>query len=865
MSTTNISSHDELSSFPIARIDTIDENFVYPIREYLRTNGCQVTVNGGDAENVTYHIVVGDWDFVKSFIDKRKKVNENLLCISWDTGRDPVCIQQQSFLKIVYIDPTELSKKNIAQIFSYFFTGKEKELDLQSDSVKHEHKRKAFFSPIIPPEEQESTDRRKKPLFVSEELHAPVQFERSFLQRHFPEKPFNIASVKEDEERVLKTITSLYGKEEKGKRKPRFNHITKYITQSILLTFFVFCLPFLWYGISLIGTIYHISNMTACMKSGDFSCEKHHVYHAQQWYAQGELSASVVHPILGALIHPSVPDTYDRMWSIFSSGLKAVSDSMSLDVSSCSISPLSTIAPTKEEGGSQAVCVQQVKKVIPLLRTSFDYMVGSLNMLSNSQVFPFAQSRVRKSLTSMESSLLEWRGVLGTIEQLIRIYPSLGGFKAPNKFLVLLQNNSELRPTGGFIGSIARFDVSEGTIQSFNVEDVYAIDGQLKGHVDPPQPFIDLWGQEHWYLRDSNWHPDFVESASMARWFYEKETGERVDSVIAVTSSFIVRLLKIVGPVLIADYNDTVTAENFYQKSHYYTQVDFFPGSTQKRDFLGALSNALLGKIMKDKTVGGIAVVRAVHDALTSHDIELYVSDRDSQNALEEYGWAGRVPQTSSCTFDAVEKPCIFSYVYINEANMSVNKVNMYIDRSEKRTITIAPDGTITENLIRTIKNVSHGEAGSGPYTAYIRILIPHATSVQSFTINGKPVPTKDPKNGKPVLPYGVIEEPIGGTYVLGAALSVSPQDSTEIGVSFTHTKKMLFGTSGSTVSLYEQKQPGVDSVPSILSLEYPAVWQMEATTKGDWEPSLANPGKHEYNSNLSEDNELTVSFVPHP
>ena len=63
---------------------------------------------------------------------------------------------------------------------------------------------------------------------------------------------------------------------------------------------------------------------------------------------------------------------------------------------------------------------------------------------------------------------------------------------------------------------------------------MYALDGQLKGHVDPPAPMRDLLGQEHWYLRDSNWDPDFKESAARAAWFYEKEGGVPVDGVIAI-------------------------------------------------------------------------------------------------------------------------------------------------------------------------------------------------------------------------------------------------------------------------------------------------------------------------------------------
>ena len=40
------------------------------------------------------------------------------------------------------------------------------------------------------------------------------------------------------------------------------------------------------------------------------------------------------------------------------------------------------------------------------------------------------------------------------IDELLTLYPNFAGFKEPKTYLVLLQNSNELRPTGGFIGSV---------------------------------------------------------------------------------------------------------------------------------------------------------------------------------------------------------------------------------------------------------------------------------------------------------------------------------------------------------------------------------------------------------------------------
>jgi len=74
----------------------------------------------------------------------------------------------------------------------------------------------------------------------------------------------------------------------------------------------------------------------------------------------------------------------------------------------------------------------------------------------------------------------------------------------------------ELRPTGGFIGSFGLLNFENGKLGNLNVNDIYAIDGQLKGHVAPPDELLHFLGQPNWYMRDSNWSPDFPISAERA-------------------------------------------------------------------------------------------------------------------------------------------------------------------------------------------------------------------------------------------------------------------------------------------------------------------------------------------------------------
>lgn len=146
--------------------------------------------------------------------------------------------------------------------------------------------------------------------------------------------------------------------------------------------------------------------------------------------------------------------------------------------------------------------------------------------------------------------------------------------------LLVLENNNELRPGGGFIGTYGDMRMVNGSIKSLTMSSIYDLDGQLKEKIRPPFPVFQV--NDRWYLRDSNWFSSWPESAKKISDFYEKEGGETPDVIIAMTPSLIQNLLKITGPVTLPRYGVTLTSENFVeitqiQSSVVYDHVDNKP------------------------------------------------------------------------------------------------------------------------------------------------------------------------------------------------------------------------------------------------------------------------------------------------
>jgi hypothetical protein len=97
--------------------------------------------------------------------------------------------------------------------------------------------------------------------------------------------------------------------------------------------------------------------------------------------------------------------------------------------------------------------------------------------------------------------------------ELVPLAPALLGIDQPQNYLIIAQNNDELRATGGFISSAGLLTIDQGQIVNLSFEDSYAIDDFTKYYPDPPAQLLDYMLAEIWIFRDANWSPDYPTSA----------------------------------------------------------------------------------------------------------------------------------------------------------------------------------------------------------------------------------------------------------------------------------------------------------------------------------------------------------------
>ena len=463
---------------------------------------------------------------------------------------------------------------------------------------------------------------------------------------------------------------------------------------------------------------------------------------------------------------------------------------------------------------------------------------------------------------SVLAKLTEMEPAIKLFENTADAWPVLLGFEGKKNYLVLFQNNMELRPGGGFIGSYAVLSMENGKVGKFQVHDVYDADGKLSTHVEAPYGLRRYLGASHWFLRDSNFNPDFPESAAEALRFLKLETGQTADGVIAIDTDFLKNILSVLGSVTLDDYKETVTADNFYLLTQTHAEKDFFPGSTQKKDFLRALTSSLVATLSEGKNIPYQKLLAKTAESVGEKHVLFSFSDRGIQNLftvnnLSSSLWDGRLTEENS----------IHDFFGLIDANVGANKTNYYLKRSIRQDGVIDETGDYQTTATVTYENTSKKDSiFGGDYKNYVRFILPASASLQAVQIDGKELGTvpaiTDPgiftkKDFVPPSELEVEKVKIKEKEVVGFLLIVPAGSTKTVGITYAIPQSIAIEKPFFSYDLSIFKQPGTDSDPYSLFVSYPAVF---ALVKSDSQGRDLG-GKFVYSANLSEDKNIRLEF----
>lgn len=456
---------------------------------------------------------------------------------------------------------------------------------------------------------------------------------------------------------------------------------------------------------------------------------------------------------------------------------------------------------------------------------------------------------IKELMPEIAQSLRSVAESRATIEEML-------GSRGPRTYLLLFQNNHEMRATGGFIGSYGIVRVKDGLIENMFVDDVYNPDGQLIDRVVPPLPIQKI--SADWSMHDSNWFAHYPTSAKKAMDFYERSGGPTVDGVIAITPEMMEKFLRIIGPVALSGQNPgELTHENYMRvmqedvedRDNYRVESSRLPEDLSHEErkaidqknhmdppkqILADIMPIMLDRLFNIKNPSQLpAIASAIATGLKERHILLYMTNEHAQEIIEQNGWSGSIIHTDK------------DYLSVVNTNINGFKTDGMISENIVHTARISDNGDVI-NTVRITRTHKGGHTGLPWWDAvnanYMRVYVPQGAELLSA--EGHTRELNDPRLAYDALGYERdsdivreeqsmhIDEETGtriyteeGKTVFGNWVYVSPQETVTVVYTYRLPFKVDFvaddeGRFGSYAILF-QKQSGSErsSIDSFIEM----------------------------------------------
>jgi len=392
---------------------------------------------------------------------------------------------------------------------------------------------------------------------------------------------------------------------------------------------------------------------------------------------------------------------------------------------------------------------------------------------------------VNSQLDNIKTQLTTATNLLNQVVPLTQLLPALAGYPQESEFLVILQNNDELRPTGGFIGTYGIMPIKNGNPGEVVTEDVYHLDMPCIGKLTttPPDPIKKYMGVDYWWLRDANFSPDFPTSAKQVESMFVAESecagkpAVKPTAVIAINPGLISDLLSLVGPITVD--GATYDSSNFQPLLQYTVEVAYADKnitSWNRKEVINAVVSELKKRLMSLPTKRLTEVLNIFQENIAKRNLQIYFDDNQQEQIAEQLNVTGEIKQSTS------------DYLMIVDANLAAFKS----DSVMKKNISYQVSGN--HNLTATIKLDYKHEGGFDWRT----------TRYRSYTRIYAPLGSKLINNGG-LNDFSVTDDTALGKTVFGFFWTIEPGTEKTASISYSLPDNIT----NNNYSLYFQKQSG--------------------------------------------------------
>jgi hypothetical protein len=457
------------------------------------------------------------------------------------------------------------------------------------------------------------------------------------------------------------------------------------------------------------------------------------------------------------------------------------------------------------------------------------------------------------------------RDGLSVAEELPRLMGATS--EGPKTYLLLVENEDELRPTGGLVTAVGTLLVQNGRISDPTFEDE---DQAVNPLVDWSKPYPAAPWQLQQYmnsrvmlLRDTSWFTNYPTAALYAETLYSYVKGYSVNGEIAFDQQFLVEILQATGPLQLVGVSYPIDASNvvdYMRSAKTPTAVDLASPDWNNKLFIKLIANALIGKISSG-AIRPESLLTVFLQALNEHHLLLQLDSPAMATVLANHRWDGAV------------RPEKGDFLMAVDTNVGFNKTNAVVASNMIYDIDLTKPATPIGSLTVVHKNNASGIIckqwdkirlpGEEDYPItdcywnYMRVYMVSGAKLLDATPQFVPANWMIVKQDVPAR-VDILDEGINGVQAFGTLQVVPGGESVATSFSFALPPSILQSGIGQSIyHLLVQKQPGTLAEPITIRVHLPNNATIQTVPAG----SVVQDQNILYQTDLRTDLEFEIVF----
>ncbi|GAB1472134.1 hypothetical protein MASR2M66_30120 [Chloroflexota bacterium] len=447
-------------------------------------------------------------------------------------------------------------------------------------------------------------------------------------------------------------------------------------------------------------------------------------------------------------------------------------------------------------------------------------------------------------------------------------FPRLMGAtgEGPKTYLLLVQNEDELRPTGGFITAAGTALLLGGEIRNLSFENSGELDNWSMPYPAAPWQLSQYMNSRVLVFRDANWFTDYPTAALYAEYLYSYHNSHSVDGVIAFDQQMLVEILKVIGPIELEGVSNSIDSSNvisYMRSAKTPTMEDLASPEWNNKIFINKISDAIIKKLFSGD-VQWEQLAAFLPRILNERHLTMQVDNSSVSALLARHGWDGAV------------LPGQDDFLLVVDTNVGFNKTNAVVETNLIYDIDLTRSAFPTSSLVVVHKNNASGVVScehwnkvrlqgeenypiADCYWNYLRVYTAEGTKLLDATPQSIPADWMILDQSPPAI-VDILEEEIDRVQSFGTMQVVPVGQSLSVSFDFSLPANIVKINPDSGQMAYRlkvRKQPGTLAIPITIRIHLPTHTIIDTVPNG----AIVQDQNIQYQNDLRTDLEIEIVF----